>query len=76
MNFRQKRACWLAYGLFCVAVMSGCASSPAKIPAPCPSFPPLPQELLQPPPTLYLIPQALRPVSPVSNLPETLQKPP
>ena len=76
MNFKQKRAYWLPCGLLFVGVMSGCASSPAKIPAPCPSFPPLPQELLQPPPTLYLIPLALRPAFPVSNWPATLQKPP
>ena len=35
--------------------LNACASKPQIVPAQCPPFPPLPAELMQSPPTLYLL---------------------
>ena len=38
--------------------LNACASIPQVVTAPCPAFPMLPPELMQPPPTLYLLPDS------------------
>ena len=47
----------LLIGTICLLVfLNACASKQLIIPAQCPPFPTLPLELMQPPPTLYLLP--------------------
>ena len=41
----------------CLTVfLCACASNPQVVTTPCPQFPSVPTALLQPPPTLYLLP--------------------
>ncbi len=52
---KPKRRLLLIAGICLPVFLSACASSPQIIPAQCPPFPALPPELMQPPPTLYLL---------------------
>ena len=57
MNFSKPRRQLLPIASICLlAFLSACASRPQIIPAQCPPFPALPPVLMQPPPTLYLLP--------------------
>ena len=58
MNTQKGQSCWLIASLTLALV--GCATSPHPVAGICPSFPKLPQELLQPAPTLYLLPKEIQ----------------
>lgn len=54
MNSINDLRSWL---LICsLAALSGCAAAPQTLSGVCPPFPQPPAPLLQPPPTLYLLP--------------------
>ena len=57
MTFIKNLSCWLSGCLILVA--SGCATAPQALSGICPPYPKPPPELLQPAPTLYLLPQEL-----------------
>lgn len=54
---------WLSLALLLgtTVVLIGCAGKPQVIAQPCPPLPALPRSLMEPPPTLDLIPEHLRP---------------
>ncbi len=56
MTIARSLVCWLAV-LLC---LNGFSTTPKPVQAVCPPFPVMPQELLQPAPTLYLVPKELR----------------
>ena len=57
MTSRKPKQQYLRIACICLPVfLSACASTPQIIPAQCPPFPTFPPELMQPPPTLYLLP--------------------
>ena len=59
MNSNKPSRRLLQIASICLLVfLNACASKPLIIPAQCPPFPALPPELMQPPPTLYLLPSA------------------
>ena len=59
MNSRKPKRQSLPIASICLLVfLNACASTPQIVPAQCPPFPSLPPELMQPPPTLYLLPSA------------------
>ena len=58
MNTPKGQRCWLIASL--TLALAGCATSPQPVAGICPPFPKLPSELLQPAPTLYLLPQAMQ----------------
>ena len=68
MTFRKPKRRLLQIACICLLVfLSACASTPQIIPAQCPPFPKLPPELMQPPPTLYLLPSGQVPSTPAKN---------
>ena len=59
MKSRKPKQQLLLIACICLPVfLSACASTPQIVPTQCPPFPPLPPELMQSPPTLYLLPPA------------------
>ena len=64
MNLKPRKPKLSLIATICLPVFLGaCATTPQVVPAQCPKFPPLPPELMQPPPTLYLLP-ARKPIPP------------
>ena len=53
MTTARNLVCWLV-ALLC---LSACSTNPKPVQAVCPPFPQIPQELLQPAPTLHLLPK-------------------
>jgi len=58
MNTQKGQSCWLIASL--TVALAGCATSPQPVAGICPPFPKLPNELLQPAPTLYLLPKEMQ----------------
>lgn len=58
MNTQKSQSFWLIASL--TVALAGCATSPQPVVGACPPFPKLPPELLQPAPTLYLLPKKMR----------------
>ena len=68
MNLKMKKPkLSLIVTIFLPAFLAACATTPQPIPAQCPKFPPLPLELMQPPPTLYLLPDSKPAQPPATN---------
>ena len=68
MNLKPRKPKLSLIAAICLPVFLGaCATTPQPIPAQCPKFPPLPPELMQPPPTLYLLPDIQKPAPPAKN---------
>ena len=57
MNTQKGQSYWLIASL--MLMLAGCATSPQPVAGICPPFPKLPPELLQPAPTLYLLPKEM-----------------
>lgn len=55
MNTQKGQSFWLIASL--TITLAGCATSPQPMAGICPPFPKVPNELLQPAPTLYLLPR-------------------
>ena len=68
MNLKpRKQKLWRIAAICLPAFLGACATTPQPIPAQCPKFPPLPPELMRPPPTLYLLPDSKTPLPPATN---------
>ena len=68
MSYRPPRQLWLPIvGIILPVFLSACASTPRAVPGQCPKFPQVPPELMQPPPTLYLLPHNQQTTPPVKN---------
>ena len=58
MNTQKGQSCWLIASL--TVALAGCTTPPQPVAGICPPFPTVPQELMQPAPTLYLLPLEMR----------------
>ncbi len=60
MNLKPRKPKLSQIAAICLpAFLGACATTPQGVlPAQCPKFPTLPPELMQPPPTLYLLPDS------------------
>ena len=68
MNLKPRKPGSWRIAAICLPVFLGaCATTPQVVPAQCPKFPPLPPELMQPPPTLYLLPDSKPALPPATN---------